>query len=197
MSGHSKNKNILLKKTKHILLKTCTHVLSLTKQNRKNTFYSRLALMSSYSQNKTGKTHFTQDLHSCLVTHKTKKQTKMFYWRLALMTSSIVRMLHWLHLPFLASLWIYMWWKLNFNQKGEIVWQVCNKRFDRADQLQRHLKLHPTSNLLSCNLCNFQATNVEALNNHLKESHTLQTYNTRSRFGPMEGDLRWAGMFRE
>ncbi|KAK7093600.1 uncharacterized protein [Littorina saxatilis] len=67
--------------------------------------------------------------------------------------------------------------------------EVCNKRFDRADQLQRHLKLHPTSNLLSCNLCNFQATNVEALNNHLKESHTLQTYNTRSRFA-QEGDPR-------
>ncbi|KAL8593879.1 hypothetical protein ACOMHN_023795 [Nucella lapillus] len=68
--------------------------------------------------------------------------------------------------------------------------EVCNKRFDRADQLARHLKLHPTSNVLSCNLCNFQASNVETLNNHLKESHTLQTFNTRSRFGHMPGDLR-------
>ncbi|KAK7490936.1 hypothetical protein BaRGS_00017808 [Batillaria attramentaria] len=69
--------------------------------------------------------------------------------------------------------------------------EVCNKRFDRADQLQRHLKLHPTSNLLSCNLCHFQASNVEALNHHLKESHTLQTYNTRSRFGTqLDGDQR-------
>nr|KAG5702506.1 hypothetical protein BaRGS_015138 [Batillaria attramentaria] len=70
--------------------------------------------------------------------------------------------------------------------------EVCNKRFDRADQLQRHLKLHPTSNLLSCNLCHFQASNVEALNHHLKESHTLQTYNTRSRFGTqLDGDQRY------
>ncbi|XP_076451226.1 uncharacterized protein LOC143287169 [Babylonia areolata] len=72
--------------------------------------------------------------------------------------------------------------------------EVCNKRFDRADQLQRHLKLHPTSNVLSCNLCNFQASNVEALNNHLKKSHTLQTFNTRSRFSHMAGDFRVADL---
>ena len=93
------------KQEKHILLETCTHVLSLTKQNRK--------------------THFTQDLHSCLVTHKTKqekhillktrthvssltkpkKQTKTFYSRLALMTSSIVTLTS----PSFSCVLVNMW----------------------------------------------------------------------------------------
>ena len=187
------------KQEKHILLKTCTSDLSFTKQNRKthftqdlhswlvthktkqkNTFYSRLALMTCHSQNKTEKhislktctrvlsltknnkrkTPFTQDSHSCLVTHKTKQKNTFysslalmssysqnrkntFYSRLALLTchsqnktekhillktcthvSSLTKpknkqkrftrdlhswlpaLLHWLHLPFLASLWI-------------------------------------------------------------------------------------------
>ncbi|GFO35214.1 Zinc finger protein [Plakobranchus ocellatus] len=68
----------------------------------------------------------------------------------------------------------------------------CNKRFDREEQLQRHLKLHPTANLLSCSECPFSASNVEALNQHLQESHKLLTYDTRrhsSSFDSDGGDL--------
>ncbi|RUS89333.1 hypothetical protein EGW08_002853, partial [Elysia chlorotica] len=68
----------------------------------------------------------------------------------------------------------------------------CNKRFDREEQLQRHLKLHPTANVLSCSECPFTASNVEALNQHLQESHKLLTYDTRrhsSSFDSDGGDL--------
>ncbi|XP_005107529.1 DNA-binding protein Ikaros [Aplysia californica] len=65
---------------------------------------------------------------------------------------------------------------------------ICNKRFDRDDQLQRHLKLHPTANVLSCSQCPFTATNVEALNNHLQESHKLLTYDTRRHSASFDSD---------
>ncbi|BFZ23663.1 hypothetical protein BsWGS_26702 [Bradybaena similaris] len=65
---------------------------------------------------------------------------------------------------------------------------ICNKRFDRDEQLQRHLKLHPTTNILSCSQCPFTATNVEALNQHLQESHKLLTYDTRRHSSSFDSD---------
>ncbi|KAI8795514.1 protein odd-skipped-like [Biomphalaria glabrata] len=65
---------------------------------------------------------------------------------------------------------------------------ICNKRFDRDEQLQRHLKLHPTANVLSCSQCPFTATNVEALNQHLQESHKLLTYDTRRHSSSFDSD---------
>ena len=47
---------------------------------------------------------------------------------------------------------------------------LCNKRFDKEDQLKKHLFAHPQA-LIHCTLCKFAAANQAELNKHIMEAH--------------------------
>ncbi|XP_041378220.1 zinc finger protein 629-like [Gigantopelta aegis] len=57
--------------------------------------------------------------------------------------------------------------------------EFCSKRFDRTDQLNRHMLSHPVRNMLSCTMCPFKTSGQHNLSQHIKESHSLQMFDTQ------------------
>ena len=55
---------------------------------------------------------------------------------------------------------------------------MCNKRFDREDQLKKHQFAHPQA-LLTCNFCHYAAASQTDLNKHMVEHHPPQVMDTR------------------
>ena len=54
--------------------------------------------------------------------------------------------------------------------KRPYICSICHKRFDKEDQLRKHLLAHPEA-MLTCTLCKYAATDQSDLNRHIMDSH--------------------------